>query len=176
MSYAIVDVETVGFVPLVGPCPGMLSIAVHVLDRDLTTVDRKVWKVAVAASSIDAASPRALEVNGYTPEDWADAQPLAAVLAEVSAMVDGCHFVAHNVTFDWQWFTAAYAAAGMRVPNVKQKICTMSMLIPLKLRGVIDSASLNAGADWVGVARDEVHEAGQDVDVAAEILRAMVDR
>jgi DNA polymerase III alpha subunit (gram-positive type) len=175
MSYAIVDVETVGLSPLSGTCPGILSIACLTIDKELNKIEEKVWKIAVPAATIEVAHPRALEVNGYTPEGWMDAQPLETVLMELAEMMTDRHFVAHNAPFDLAFIRRAFDAADMEFPKIRTILCTMSMMFPLKFTGAVGSASLNASAEWAGVARQDenTHWADEDVYLAWMVLRKL---
>jgi DNA polymerase-3 subunit epsilon len=173
-KYAVVDVETLGLTPFGGSCPGLVSVACAVLDDELNIVSVRSWKVAVSVESALQAHPKAIEVNGWTPEGWADAMDLPDVLAELYVDMENKSFVAHNVTFDLRWVEAAFKAAQMEMPWMYRPLCTMSMAFPLKMMGAVPSTSLDDVSAWAGVRREtDVHNAEEDVRITAEVFRKL---
>ena len=77
----------------------------------LTTPDLEIineLNVKVAPKHIETATPRALEVNGYTPEDWIDAISLEEALEIFSDTAIDATFIAHNAPFDLRFIDKAF--------------------------------------------------------------------
>jgi len=49
---------------------------------------------------IETAHPKALEVNGYNEEAWADAPYFSEVAEEIAAILKWCIWIGHNPSFD----------------------------------------------------------------------------
>ena len=67
MKFVFVDTETTG---LDHTKHEMLEIAIVVIENgEKTTIERKI-----KPTNLETAQPKALEVNGYNEEEWAEAQ------------------------------------------------------------------------------------------------------
>ncbi|MEZ4472031.1 MAG: 3'-5' exonuclease [bacterium] len=127
--------------------------------------------VRVKPTRIEDASPRALEINGYSEEGWRDALPLAAGLAQVSPLLDGATFAGHNVSFDRAFLRVAYARTRQACPAAligARKVDTMALawLLP------DPSRSLDAACRALGIHRPTPHRA---LDDALASLRGGAD-
>lgn len=59
------------------------------------------WSQKVLPKHIETAEPRALEVNGYTPEAWKDAVPFENVIPKLKELFDTKGtWIGHNPKFD----------------------------------------------------------------------------
>ena len=90
---AFVDIETTG---LNSAMHEIIEIAI------IREQDGKVlrWSTKIKPMHLRVADPRALEINGYNEEEWADAPVAADVAAEIGSWIEDCHLVGHNVHFD----------------------------------------------------------------------------
>ena len=66
------------------------------------------WQSRIQPKNIEAAHPKALEVNGYTPEKWGEAPYLEHVAIDIATMLKGCVIVGHNVGFDLDFLQADF--------------------------------------------------------------------
>ena len=57
---------------------------------------------------------KAFEVNGYTEEEWKDAESLVEVLHQVGEVDHRSTLMSYNISFDWAFLEAAYKKAKMR--------------------------------------------------------------
>lgn len=167
---AWVDIETTGTDVVMHD---ILSIGVVRSDGQ-----EREWYVQPSKAAIIVAEPKALEINGYTPEMWAErGQRLPYVVAhEFAAFVDGHILGAHNAAFDFPFlasFCRAYNAP-LRVPY--RPLCTVSMLWPLVLSGEIESPSCEKACAHFGVSVENAHEALADARRAKALYEAILRR
>lgn len=102
--YAITDVETTG---LNFRIHEILEIGLVLVRPDtLDIVD--TFEIKVKPEHIETASQKALEVNGYKPEDWANAISLKEAMEKYAEKTRDAVFAAHNVTFDWGFMDEAF--------------------------------------------------------------------
>lgn len=59
-----------------------------------------LFQSKVKPRHIETAHPRALEVNGYNEEDWADAPYFSEVAEEIYKILKWCIWIGHNPSFD----------------------------------------------------------------------------
>lgn len=115
---AFVDTETTGLDPTKHE---VIDVAV-VFDREvaerlkiphLTYEDAYAYfSSKVRPERIEDAEPKALEVNGYTPEAWVDAPSRAEVAAKLIQILPDTLMCGHNVNFDKSFIQAMIRAAG----------------------------------------------------------------
>lgn len=67
------------------------------------------WSTKIKVEYPCRASEKALEINGYNPQNWRDAMDLRDALLHYREITRGGVFVAHNVTFDWGFWEIASA-------------------------------------------------------------------
>jgi len=167
---AFTDVETTGTDWLRHE---IIEIGLVVADqRTLAVIDELDIKVRPAL--IELAEPRALEVNGYRPEDWLDAVPLREAMTVYSAKAAGAIFMAHNAVFDWPFIQMAFRQTGVANLMDYHGLCTMSMawckLRDTDLRGL----SLKDVAPYLGVPPEPpVHRAINGARTAYEVFKRL---
>jgi len=86
-----IDTETTGLDPFVHE---MIEFAAVFQDGTVGQGFR------IKPQHIETASPKALEVNGYKPEDWKDALAPLDAAERIGKLLDNCILVGHNVGFD----------------------------------------------------------------------------
>jgi DNA polymerase-3 subunit epsilon len=167
------------------------------IDTETTGTDESVHEIvelAVVSVSIDlsdarsvcclgrarpahpeTASPEALRINGYTPEGWKDAPPLAVLLERAAPALEGTMLAGHNVQFDIRFLRAAYKAAQLEFPKVDYRhLDTMSLAFPLMAEGQTDSLSLDTLCKKLGIKRPDPHRALDDAWTSYEVARRML--
>lgn len=110
MKFVFVDTETTG---LDHTKHEMLEIAIVVFENgEKTTIERKI-----KPTNLETAQPKALEVNGYNEEEWAEAQEWDKQMSlEFRDLIRGAMIIGHNPMFDLRFIEAACTRFGVRLP------------------------------------------------------------
>lgn len=109
-TLAFIDCETTGLDPTVHE---VIEYAVILEEPDGTFQE---FTAKVTPEYIERAHPRALEVNGYTPEKWVGSVPSVQAAQEIGRLLSGdVVLVGHNVRFDSGFFTEMLKRAGVNV-------------------------------------------------------------
>lgn len=117
MRIALTDLETTGLDPTIHE---IVEMAVIVFDsRTLAISD--TLEIRVQPTHLETASPKALEVNGYSEELWQDAVPLKDAMTRFALATAGCNFLAQNVIFDHGFIMAAANVTG--TPTAFERPC-----------------------------------------------------
>jgi len=160
---AYIDTETTGLDPTVAE---VIEFALIRVDLD---GHEQRWQTKIKPERIEDAHPKALEVNGYTPEAWVDAPAMAEVAPVIIESLEGCVLVGHNVSFDEAMLKANIKRTGVkgRVPYHKLDTVTLAFehLFPLGLK----SASLDAIREFLGWSKFGAHTAMKDTEDAKRL-------
>jgi DNA polymerase-3 subunit epsilon len=168
---AFFDTETSGLDP---NTQEILSLAIVRVDAKTFETIGTFYK-KIQPTRIHLAAPKALEVNGYTAEKWADAVDLKSALTEAVGLLKNAVWGGHNVSFDVNFLSAAFANAGVPMPqNNYHKLDTMLMAWPYLVRGEVSSMSLDAMCKLFGISRPEPHDALDDVKATIEVAKRMI--
>lgn len=109
-----IDTETSGLKPNTHPFHRVIEIAVSVTDVDLNIIEEFETKIRLSAVDRANASPKALEVNHYTDEEWADAvEPSRSLWQKVLSMTKDRAFAGQNPKFDEQFLVAELQRFGL---------------------------------------------------------------
>ena len=169
MRIAIIDTETTGLDPQTSV---VLEFAALIIE-DGVVVREYETKIKPLVQELHYAHPKALEVNGYTDEAWADAPTITQVAPDILSLLEGCVLVGHNVGFDEQMLKAHFAAYGIagRIPYKKIDTVTLAYehLIPLGLKSV----SLDRIREFLGWSKDGAHTAMKDVYDTANLFELL---
>ncbi len=98
---AFVDIETTGLEPHKH----------EIIEIAVITVD-KTYHVKISPKFIEFADPRALEINGYTPEEWIDSIPSNLVASELADLLSNKIIVGHNPKFDMSFIRELWDVNG----------------------------------------------------------------
>ena len=144
---AITDVETTGLHP---DKHEIIEIGLVLADQKngniLDTLDIKI-----KPSHIETASPRALEINGYKPEDWTRAISLQTAMKKYATKAKNGLFCAHNITFDWGFIEKAFQTTGASHSMDYHRIDLLTIAWrELGPKG-LDRLNLNSIAEFLGV-------------------------
>jgi len=113
----------------------------------------------IAPEFIERASPKALEINGYSLKKWKGAKPFAGLAEEVKDLLQGCIWVGHNPKFDYDFIQEALFRAGipgLRCNLIDTKVLAHEHLIDL------GSTSFDNIRNYLGWKTDEAHTAKFD--------------
>lgn len=157
-----VDTETTGLDPFHHE---IIEIAARRMSPDLRSTRAKI-EIKTIMQWPDRAHPKALEVNGYTAEEWRSATTIRTALIAFAELFEGEApiIVGHNVAFDWDFIREAYRREGIVPPQKKYLIDTASLAWPLVVGGHIDNPSLEKLCSKYGIANTGAHRAMADVD------------
>ena len=110
---AWVDTETSGLEP---DKDRIIEIAIVVTDGDLNEIETFEQKIRLSPTDRLAASPKALEVNGYNDADWAEAPlPSKEIWERVYQLTNRRLLAGQNVTqFDAKFIAAEMMRFGIR--------------------------------------------------------------
>lgn len=108
MRYAYLDTETSH---LSTEKSELLEICI-ILEVDKQVIDIFHTKIKPDPERMEMASPYALKINGYDPEQWATAPTWSQVATSVAARLQNCIIIGHNVGFDIRHIEAAMKRAG----------------------------------------------------------------
>jgi DNA polymerase-3 subunit epsilon len=108
-------------------------------------------------------SAEAAAVNGYTPEGWRDATPVAQAIHELLVMAQDRIFVAHNAPFDWGFIQAAMGH--LKWPGDYHKVDTAALAWPLLLSGKVADLKLATLGEYFGYSNPAEHDALADAKV-----------
>lgn len=132
---AFIDTETTGLVP--GEEGGEIIEIAIVREYPGGISDR--WSTKVRPQHIETADPKAIEVNGYTPEAWADAPTWEEVAEQVKHRLTDCICVGHNVSFDLDFIEAEMRRVGIKIRfyhRIDTVTLAMEHLVPCGLTSV----------------------------------------
>lgn len=168
MRLAFLDTETTGLDPSLHE---VIEFAAIVVDDTKGTVVR--YQTKIKPVQIETAHPKALEVNGYSPEAWGDAAPMTKVGHEIATLLDKCVLVGHNVSFDEAMLKANMAKAKVeaRIPyrKIDTQVLVMEHLFPLGLK----RASLDSVRDFLGWDKENSHTAMKDTEDAKRLFEIL---
>jgi DNA polymerase III epsilon subunit-like protein len=122
---------------------------------------------------IETAHPRALEVNGYTEEDWADALEPEEALERINKLMKGKIYLGQNIPFDLGFIRAALEKYGIKSKLGRRHVDTMTLayehLVPIGIKSI----SLAAICDFLDITNDGAHQADADVFRTYEVYRKL---
>lgn len=156
------DTETTGLEP------GRHEIIEVAIIRVLPEGNREVFTSKIKPARLSEASPKALEINGYTDDAWADAPAFSAVAERITGMLKGSVIVGHNVGFDIGFLEAELKSHGLKGFG-HHKVDTMTLayehLAPLGL----ESLALDKIRDFLGWSKDGAHTALFDAETCERL-------
>ena len=141
MRTLYVDTETSGVVQ--GP-GGLVEIAV--VDENGAVLFEQL------VNPMHPINPFCVRIHGITDEMVAHAPTWDEIRPELAALLDGSHFVAHNVTFDRG--VVGEASEGIIETTCTVEMCRRKLGYPLKLALAAERASHVAAGPWHRAAAD----------------------
>jgi ATP-dependent DNA helicase DinG len=162
--YAVVDLETTGSVIGVDE---IIEIGVVVVQggRIARRYETLVW-------TDRAIPPWVARLTGIGNDDLEGAPTISDVAGELSALLDGAMFVAHDIRFDLPFLSWEFARRGLARPAVTG-LCTLQL--SRDLWPDLESRSLPDLARQFGLQHDNPHRAADDAAATAGVLLAALD-
>ncbi len=129
-NLAFIDVETTGVDHEKHEIIELALIVVKQKEREgkgpsIEIVGEYEWKIK--PERLEDAEEEALRINGYNEVDWLFAGPLNNVLEDFNKKAEGCIFVSHNLTFDYNFIMQAYKKTGIENRMHYGKLDTISL-------------------------------------------------
>ncbi|MFD9705259.1 DEAD/DEAH box helicase [Lentzea sp. NPDC059081] len=160
-AYAVVDVETTGFVAK--GHDRIIEVAVVRIAPDGTVLGE--W-----SSLVNPRRPlAATDVHGITEDDVADAPAFADVAPTLATHLDGAVVVAHNASFDLSFLHAEFARASHPF-TPHGSLCTMKLDTHIHQTGRRKLPDCLAAAGVPGI-HGAAHRALTDAKATADLLR-----
>ena len=157
------DTETTGLNPRTHEMIEFAGLKVYP-DGEVEALEMKI-----TPERIEDASPKALEINGYTEEAWRDSVPMSEAIPQIVEFVKGCVLVGHNIKFDFNFIKAAaqkHDAGGLPYHTVDTVTLAYEHLAP---RG-LSKMSLANVCDYLGISNANAHTAMVDVIRCKEVF------
>lgn len=159
MRYCYIDTETTGLNP---DEHEIIEIAIITEYDDGSVVN---WSSKVRPAHIETAHPKALEINGYNEDDWADAPSQRVVAKLVSQHLKGAIVVGHNVRFDIEFIDALFSQQGVKHRwKHRDQIDTITLVREHLFPTGLKSASLDNTRRWLGWSLEGAHSALKDAE------------
>ena len=123
------------------------------------------WATKIKPQHIETAHPKALEVNGYTPQKWAYAIEPEVAAQQLVFLLKDATLIGHSVDFDVRFLDHLFDCCGLSfrasdLPSIDTKKLADEHLKPLGLK----SASLVSCCDFFGWDRSQAHTAEADTE------------
>lgn len=171
MIIALVDLETTG---LNGNTDEIIEIGCIVFDtKTMEIID--TMDVKVTPEHIETASPRALEVNGYTQEAWEQAISLHAAMLLLCEKTKGATLMAYNVTFDYSFLKTAFEQTGFENEMNYHRLDLLSIAWARLPHHKVNSWSLKTVCVYLGIAPEpKVHRAIHGCEASYEVYKKLM--
>jgi DNA polymerase-3 subunit epsilon len=164
-TIAVIDFETTGLMPNAG---GRATEIAAVLVRDGVIVD----SYQSLMNSGAWVPPFIEQLTGISNAMLADAPSAASVMREAAAFTRGCAMVAHNASFDRNFWQAEMALAGCEPDPAHEFACTV--LLARRLYPESPNCKLGTLAQFHELpATGRAHRALADAQVTAHLLLRM---
>lgn len=156
-----VDTETTGLKPGKDKAE-IIEVAVIVEEPNGLV---RHWATKIKPQHIETAHPKALEVNGYTPEKWVYAVEPKIAAQQLMFLLKDATLVGHSVAFDVRFLDHLFEVCGFsfrvsELPSIDTKKLADQHL---KSNG-LKSASLVSCCDFFGWDRTKAHTAEADTE------------
>lgn len=169
---AITDLEMTG---LDSDIHEIIEIGLVVVDQDALEV-LDTLSVKIKPEHIETATPEALAVNGYKPEDWQDAISLKDAMEQYSQKTQNAVFAGWNITFDWAFMEKAFKKTGIKQTMDYHRIDILSFAWgKLRKRG-LDQVRLSSICRYFGIEEEpKQHRAINGAIKAHEVLKKLAE-
>lgn len=160
-----VDVETTG----------LNSRRHEIIEFAAIKDDGSIYETKIKPKHIDRADQEALDINGYTKAEWADAPEMEEVTPRILEFLTDCVIIGHNVRFDVSFIEATLKRANIQKRIDYHIVDTVTLayehLAPLGLK----SLALWRVCVFLGIPPEpEVHRAMNGAIRAQQVYHALV--
>ena len=180
MIFCMLDTETTG---LDAKRHEIIQVAAILCNKQLVEIGRTAFKIK--PQFIERASPKALEVNGYSPTTWKTGFS-SHKIAFIKLNDFFKHFVdddkqlimiGQNVKFDYEFLKEGYNNAGIVFPFSEE---TLDLIMVAKIWSAAKNVklkkySLGYLAEFTKQHNNNPHDAESDAEVSLDVLRWFVE-
>lgn len=153
-------------------------IEIAILPVDIRTMEQcgDMYHRKVKPVKLKTADPKALEINGYTPEGWKDAIDLDDMLLEIQPILKNKGmFAGANPQFDYGFLEYAYKEHSIKFPYMERRMFDVATLaLPLLAMGYIESVSMSKLCEYFEIERVAAHTADGDVRDTLAVMRKLM--
>ena len=164
MEFAIVDLETTGGSPLYDR---VVEIGIVLFENGQET--RRFQSLVNPGVYI---SPKVSLIHGITNEMVENSPDFKSISSEILSLTENRIFVAHNVSFDYNFLKEEFKRIGLDFD--RRKICTVRL--SKKLNPELRSHSLKNLCLHYGIRNEKAHRALEDAVATTKILGELVSR
>jgi len=129
-----------------------LGIIEYELKDNADLICLKKHEFKIKPSNILAASPEALNINGYNENDWKNSISFVKcfnILEEIFSKSD--HLIGQNLIFDLRFISKQYWKYGIKFPKIPKYIDTKSMGQQLVNEGKLKSCSMDSMCKYFNI-------------------------
>lgn len=165
-GWAIIDTETTHIDEILG----------EIIEVAILTSSGHRYHTKIKPQHIETANPKALEINGYNEEAWADAVHPGEAVAYIGAHLLDRTIVGHNPAFDMRHLREFYSrldAAHLFKDFDRRLIDTTTLAYEHLVPHGLERTSLHAICDFLGISNEGAHTAMRDVERTHEVFRRL---
>jgi len=164
------DTETTGLEPANHE---VIEFAAVKMDPQTFSVIDKI-EFKIKPLHIETAQPKALEVNGYTPEKWTDAIDPETAAKRISEFCSESVIVGHNVSFDTGFLEVLLKQYKIEKRIDYHKVDTCALAYTQLVHLGLESVSLVNVCKFLGISNEGAHGAAKDVERTIAVYRKLV--
>lgn len=154
---SFIDIETTGFSTKKHEMIEFAALKHYPADDTVEALEYRLLP-----KHIETASPKALEVNGYSEKAWSDAVELGDVIGEIVEFLRGSVIIGHNIRFDTGFVkVAAKEHDAGRLPF--HTIDTIPLCKEALGPEGLEKFDLGSVCDFLGISSMNAHTAMADV-------------
>lgn len=169
---AFVDTETTGL--NVSPTNAEVIEFTILLERNGKVLETITHKVK--PSRIELAHPRALEINGYSEDNWKDAldkETAGRLIEKLLCKNKNLVLVGHNVSFDVNGFNSLLQEIGSENKITHRVFDTQALVYEHLIDLGLQSTSLDRVRDFLGWSKEKAHTAEKDTQDCRKLFHKL---
>ena len=177
-NLAFIDTETTGTNPEKHEIIELALILAKQIEREgkgprIEIFGEYEWKIK--PERIEDAEEEALRINGYNETDWIFSLSLKSAMEDFAKKSEGCTFVSHNLTFDYNFLMKAFEKTNVENNMHYGKLDTISIAFA-RLYDAPQATrfSLKALAELLKVENSKAHTALADTRALVEIYKKLM--
>lgn len=178
-NLAFIDTETTGTNPNKHEIIELALIIARQIPREgkgpkIEIIAEYEWKIK--PERIEDAEEDALRINGYNEVDWMFALSLKSVMEDFSKKTEGCIFVSHNLTFDFNFIDKAFEKTGVENNMHYGKLDTISIAFARLYDATqADKFSLKFLCELLKIQNQKAHTALADTRALVEVYKKLMN-
>jgi len=139
----------------------------------------ETYEAKLPPVNLRTADPKALQMNGYTPEEWTPEKCEAPLMVvnRLAEMATDTMLVGHNVSFDESFLLPLFRHYAMTPPWSYHKIDTVSLAwLHYNDSTSLEGLSLNKVCAFLGVEQPTAHRAMADAETCRKVYLRLMQR